>query len=174
MSRLQDWLAWGASRLGWPGLTGLALLVAGVATCGALVHPMEEEATGLEARALELARKPQTEAMPAALKDWREVLPRDLQAYGRLTQLFQAAHEAGLELDEGSYRTQSDTEAGITRLVIKLPVTGNYPSIRSFMGLALNQDTALALETLRLTRDLMSETELSADLGFALYLGGQP
>lgn len=182
MSRLQDWLSWGGARLGWPGLLGLALLAGGVAACLAVVRPMDAEVTRLqgEARALaqQLARRDATLASPVQVKDWRADLPSDHQAYGRLTRLFQAAEDAGLALDEGSYRTQfegaSTGQAGLGRLVISLPVSGDYPALRGFLAQALNQDPAIALENLRLTREAMNETELMAELRFALYLGGHP
>lgn len=182
MSRLQDWLSWGAARLGWPGLLGLVALAGGLSVCLAVVRPMDAEVTRLqhEARALtqQQARGDATLAPPVQVKDWRADLPSDHQAYGRLTRLFQAAEEAGLALDEGSYRTQFESaskgQAGLGRLVISLPVSGSYPAVRGFLARALNQDPAIALENLRLTREAMSETELMAELRFALYLGGRP
>jgi hypothetical protein len=178
MSRVRDWLSWGAARLGWPGLLGLALLMAGVAVCLAVVQPMGAEVMRLQDQARLLARRDTSLAPPVSVKDWREDLPSDHQAYGRLTRLFQAAEDAGLALNEGSYRTQFESaakdQAGLGRLVINLPVSGNYPAIRGFLAQALNQDPALALENLRLTREAMGETELMAELRFALYLGGRP
>lgn len=182
MTRAQDWLSWGAARLGWPGLLGLALLAGGVAVCLTVVTPMDAEVTRLQAEAQELAQKLARQdaslAPPVQVKDWRADLPSDHQAYGRLTRLFQAAENAGLALDEGSYRTQFESaskgQAGLGRLVISLPVSGNYPAVRGFLAQALNQDPAIALENLRLTREAMSETELTAELRFALYLGGRP
>lgn len=178
MTRVHDWLSWGAARLGWPGLLGLALLAGSVAVCLAVVKPMDAEVAQLRDQAAQLARRGAPAAAPARVKDWREDLPGGHQAYGRLARLFQAAAEAGLALDEGSYRTQFESalqgQAGLGRLVISLPVGGDYAAVRGFLAQALNQDPAIALENLRLTREAMSETELAADMRFALYLGGRP
>lgn len=182
MSRVQDWLSWGAARLSWPGLLGLALLAGGVAIYLAVVEPMDAQVARLQGEARDLARQRARQesflAPSAQVKDWREDLPGDHQVYGRLTRLFQAAEDAGLALDEGSYRTQFESapkgQSGLGRLVISLPVSGSYPVVRGFLARALNQDPAIALESLRLTREAMGETELMAELRFSLYLGGHP
>lgn len=180
MSRARDWLLWGGARLGWPGLTGLALMAGAVALCLAMVRPMEDETARLQDRAQALSRQlaQRDAAAPVRGRDWREDLPADHEAYGRLTRLFEAAEEAGLALDEGSYRTQVEgadrDQAGLSRLVIRLPVSGDYTAVRGFLAQALNQDPAVSLENVRFTREAMGETELEADLRFALYLGGRP
>ena len=174
MSTARDWLSWGAARLGWPGLLGLGLLAGAMAVCLTLVHPMEAETRTLHERAQVLAQRPAEANQPVAVRDWREDLPAGHQAYARLQALFAAAEAAGLSLDEGSYRTQADANTGITRLLINLPVSGDYLAVRAFLAQALNQDPALALEGLRLSREVMAETELVADLRFALYLGARP
>lgn len=169
--RLMDWLAWGTARLGWPGLLGLALILGAAGICQTLVRPMEGEAAALADQARALARHQATPVV--AVRDWRADLPADHEAHGRLTRLFQAAESVGLALDEGSYRTQHDAPAGLGRLVIGLPVSGGYLAVRDFLAEALNQDPALALEHLRLSRETMGETELKAELRFALYLEGR-
>lgn len=180
MNSPRDWLAWGAARLGWPGLLGLALATGAVAVRLAVVGPLDGEVARLQAQARDLAQTAARRQAAASVRvrDWRADLPADHQAYGRLTRLFRAAEDAGLTLDEGSYRTQfeapSPGQAGLGRLVIGLPVSGGYPAVRAFLASALNQDPALALENIRLSREVMSETELVADLRFALYLGGRP
>lgn len=171
--RLGDWLAWGAARLGWPGLLGLALLGASLALCQVGVHPLEAEAIRLETQAAVRARQP-APAQGAPLPDWRTLLPADDQAYVRLAGLFKAAHAAGLALDEGNYRTQAETRSGLVRRVVTLPVSGSYPALREFLAEALNQDEALALEGLRLSRDSLENPELQAELRFAFYLGDRP
>jgi len=178
----QDWLAWAAARLGWPGLTGLALLAVSLAACLLVVAPMETEALGLAQEAQTLAQRQARSqaavqaqnAHSAALQDWRTQLPGSHVAYERLTRLFQAAESAGLALDEGSYRTQVETRAGLTRLLVTLPVAGTYPDLRRFLAQALNQDAALALEGLRFTRDTPETPNLEAELRFAFYLGNAP
>lgn len=171
-ARAMDWLAWGAARLGWPGLLGLGLLVAAVGLCQTLVRSMERETAVLTLRAQSMAQSQAAFAAPP--RDWRTDLPADHEVYGRLSRLFQAAESAGLTLDEGSYRTQLDVSAGLGRLVIGLPVGGTYPAVRGFLAGALNHDPALALEHLRLSREAMDETGLEAKLRFALILGERP
>ncbi|MEW6679349.1 MAG: hypothetical protein AB1421_15655 [Pseudomonadota bacterium] len=175
-SRLQDWLAWGAARLGWPGLLGLGLLAASLALCLLAVKPMETRAQALETRAQDQVRqqalKPDIHTAP--VQDWRSNLPADRQAYARLARLFEAAETAGLALDEGNYRTQTETRSGLVRRVVILPVAGTYPALRSFMAEALNQDAALALEGLRMSRETLETPDLEAELRLAYYLEARP
>lgn len=177
MTRVNDWLAWSGARLGWPGLMGLAMLAGGVTICLGVVRPMDHETARLQDKARLLAQRHAPDAAPVRLRDWRADLPADHQAYARLSHLFQAAEAAGLALDEGSYRTQFDQatgQAGLGRLVVSLPVSGEYPAVRGFLAQALNQDKAIALENVRLSREHMGEAEVTADMRFALYLGRRP
>lgn len=171
MKSLKAWLSWAVARLGWPGLLGLALLAAALLACQILVQPLGARADQLRAQARLAAMGPAPAAPVEITRDWRADLPPGHEAYARLSQLFQAADDAGLALDEGSYRTQTDASAGVTRLLITLPVRGEYTAIRAFLAQALNQDAALALEHLRLSRESMADAELAAEPRFALYLG---
>lgn len=170
MSHLRDWFAWGLARLGWPGWAGLALVLGAVLVSLVQVRPMAEEAARLALQAERLARQPMTRQVAAPPRDWRAELPPDREGYARLAKLFTAASRAGLTLAEGNYREVRDAKLGLTRLAITLPVTGNYPTIRAFLAQTLNQEPALALESLRISRGAIGDSELSADLRFTLYL----
>lgn len=169
-ARIQDWLAWGLARLGWPGWAGAGLLLAAGFMLISGVVPMEQEAARLSQRADRLALRPPVAPKAERVRDWREDLPSDQEGYARLARLFGAASRAGLNLAEGSYREVRDAKLGLTRLSITLPVAGSYGAIRGFMAQALNQEPALALESLRISRDAIANTELNADLRFTLYL----
>lgn len=170
MSRLQDWFAWGLARLGWPGWAGMALLLGAGFVSLAQVRPMEADAARMRLQAERLASRPVAPVDVAPARDWRADLPSDREGYARLARLFTAASRAGLALAEGNYREVRDAKLGLTRLAITLPVTGSYATIRAFLAQALNQEPALALESLRVSRDAIGASELSADLRFTLYL----
>lgn len=171
--QLLDWLAWGGARLGWPGLAGLALLALGLAWQPFVLMPLDAEHRAAQARlAASVALPPAARVTDAAAPDddWRALLPPDQHAHARLAALFRAAHATGIRLEQGNYRTHIDHRAGLGRLVVTLPVTGRYAELRAFMAQALNQDAALALEGLRLSRSSIEAAELSAELRFAFYL----
>ena len=171
MLRVQDWLAWGVGRLGWPGLSGLvAMALAGI-TFATVVQPMQKEAAALEQRAEKLARLPVPVAHVVTVRDWRADLPAGDQAYTRLKRLFRAAEDAGLRLSEGSYRHVTDKKTAVQRLIVEMPVSGDYRAMRAFLAYALNQDDSLALESLDIQRNSMTELELEADMRFVFFVG---
>lgn len=159
-----DWLAYAASRLGVPGLLGLALLAAGgmLAQQG---NALDREARVLAAHAAAREPAPTPKAAPA-----RPSLPSAREAPAVLSGLFEAARHTGLLLDEGNYRVTTDHSAGLLRQQITLPVSGRYPALRAFLAEALNRHPSLALEALRLDRSEPGDGLLVANLRFVLYL----
>jgi len=174
MTAYKAWFAWALARLGWPGLLGLALVLGSVVFGLGVVEPASKAAHQAQVQAARLARLQLVTAKAEPLKDWRADLPTDHAAYGHLSRLFAVAEASGLALDEGSYRMQAEPEQDVNRLMISLPVSGDYPTIRAFLAAALNQDRALGLESIRFSRESMSDQVLEAELNFALYLGAHP
>jgi hypothetical protein len=158
-------------RLGWPGLSGLVALVVAGMMLTSLVQPMQKHIAELEARAAKLESQPAPVTPIVTVRDWRADLPAGDQAYTRLTRLFRAAEDAGLSLSEGSYRHVSDKKAAVQRLIVEMPVSGDYAAMRSFLAYALNQDESLALESVEIQRGSMTEAELEGDLRFVLFVG---
>jgi hypothetical protein len=167
------WLAWGAARLGWPGLAGLALLTLTAMACAALVKPLEDDRNATRARADRLHSRPPAVQAPVE-RDWRADLPAGHAAHAHLARLFEAARAAGLNLTEGRYQEARDAGSGLTRLKISLPVSGSYPAIRAFVAQALNGQPSLAMEGMRLSRDTPGDGDIQGDLRFVLFLGAQP
>lgn len=171
---LTDWLAWLAARLAWPGLLGLALLLAAGAAQLWLTRPMHSEARDLAARAERLAARPAPPAPTAAQLEARRPLAERLPEADRdaeiLAGLFAAAGRAGLSLDQGNYRLTVDRIAGLQRQQITLPVAGDYPAIRAFVAHALARHPSLALDGLQLARDGIGAGQVRATLRFTLYL----
>jgi len=155
-------------------VSGLALLMgAGLFGLG-VVGPMATAAQQAQVQVVRLSKLQALTAQVEPLKDWRAELPADHAAYGHLARLFSAAGAAGLALDEGSYRMQPAPDLGVNRLTISLPVSGDYPTLRAFLATVLNQDPALGLESLRFSRESMTDPALEAELNFVLYLGNHP
>ncbi|MGQ9860597.1 MAG: hypothetical protein ACUVSD_01125 [Thiobacillaceae bacterium] len=171
MSRATDWLYWLAVRMGWPGLSGVVLLL-GAASVHLWVLPdmaARTQAMAAEAAALEALRARQTEEPQRVDALDRLTDPRETpEAVGRL---FKAASRAGLALDQGEYRLQGGAGgAGLLRYQIVLPAQASYPVLRSFLADALNANPGLALDALDLSRDRVESGELKAMLRFTLYL----
>ena len=172
-ARPLDWLAYVIARLGWPGLLGLGLLVAAVLLDRYQVQPLATKAAELGVRAERLSRQPRPiiAPPPEALADR---LPTDADAPEGVARLFAAAKHAGLSLEQGSYRPAGDKGAGLRRYQITLPVTGEYPAIRSFLAEALERQPGLALDSLALSRETFASAEVKARLGLTFYLREAP
>lgn len=169
-----DWFAYGAERLGWPGLLGLALLLAALALDRFQTLPLETEAADLEARIQALALKPRPAPGMASAPPLAESLPLDADAPEGVARLFSAAGHAGLSLEQGGYRRVPQGEGGPGRYQITLPVRGDYPALRAFLAEALERQPGLALDSLALSRESLTEPALEAKLGLTLYAREAP
>lgn len=171
MSKATDWLAWLAARMGWPGLSGLVLLLGAASVQHWLLPGMSARTVALEREAatLEALRSRQAEEPPRVDALDRLTDPRETpEAVGRL---FKAAARAGLALDQGEYRLQGGSHgAGLLRYRIVLPAQASYPVLRSFLTDTLNANPGLALDGLNLSRDRVETAELKTMLRFTLYL----
>ncbi len=159
--RLAFWLA----RPGWPGWVGAALLAAALALA-AFELPEQQ------------ARLAQVRATPASAV-LRPPAPPPSPLAGLLTErdevkvlgvLFRAAHDAGLQLDQGAYRVTRQRHGRIAVLAITLPLTGSDPAVRGFLADILAATPGLALESLVLRRPDIATTDLTADVHLALFL----
>jgi hypothetical protein len=168
--RPMDWLAWIASRLGWPGLGGLAFLAGAAVLHYALAEPARSEAQDLAARADRLAARQAAAADAPAEPTLAQRLPGSGRTPEAVSRLFLAAHRAGLSLKEGEYRLQTDPAARLLSYQITLPLEGGYPALREFLTQALNRNASLALEGINLTRETVESENLKAVLHFTLYL----
>lgn len=172
MASLLDNSNYYLGRLGWVGMVGALLFIAGLAYENTVVRPREamvdeqllhnEQARRKEAemRALEA----QTDAGIAGRPS---LAPAAAAALGRL---FDAADKAGLELDQGEYRLTETKDAHLRLYQLSLPVYGSYPEIRAFVAEALNTDPALALIGMQLRRETIETPEIDAMLNFTLFL----
>lgn len=168
-----DWLAYAGARLGWPGLLGIALLLAALALDHFQTQPLEATAGELNARAEQLARQPLA-AVAVPPPSLAESLPVGADAPAGVARLFAAAKHAGLRLEQGSYRPASHLGGGPLRYQISLPVSGDYPAIRSFLAEALERQPGLALDSLTLMREAIGSPEVTAKLSLTLYLREAP
>ena len=156
------------ARLGWPAAVGGALLLIALAADPLVNAPLEET---LATRQAESARRA---LLPAAAERAHKpvAVPRE-QAETALPRLFAAARRHGLRLDEGRYAVTGKGEPG-QRLRIDLPINGSYPALRAFLADVLDDNPALLLESLELSREDIAATELEARPRFVLNLERAP
>jgi hypothetical protein len=171
MKRLLDRWLFELERLGWAGGLGVACLVAALAFDRAMLTPLEHERAELEARNERvervLADRRATEGRTQAERATASVTTEEA-----LRRLFAAAGAAGVNLKQGDYILGAEADADQRRYRISLPVTGDYPALRVFIARALNDNPALALTQVDITRPVIEDSQVKAGLRFTLFLGG--
>lgn len=173
MARMLETLLYRAQRLGRAGGVGAALIAAALIAEAGLVRPMQAERAELAARNEQLRLANLARDREATAQE-QPALPLSPAAEAALRQLFRAAEEEGLELDQGDYKLTEESGTPRRRYLLTLPVTGPYPAIRAFLAKALNNDHALALNAVELRREVIEDADLDVILRFTLYLGAEP
>jgi hypothetical protein len=165
---------------GWPGLAGL-LLLAAAATLVLASQQWQRETADLQARSktlmAELKAHPAVAAEPGrnlARADWLASLPAGTQRQQRLADLIELALHQGLTVTRTEHRLSVDADAGLERLVVSMPASGSYAQLRGFIELALQQDPALSLDSLKLQRANPQAAQLDADLVWSLHARSTP
>lgn len=165
-----DRLLFQVLRHGPVGALGVALIAASLLFDGLVLRPLESQYDALVERNALAAI-----AMPVKSADLTGRATRAVAetADATLRQMFAAAHDSGLSLDQGDYQLSRGQEDGQVRYQLTLPVEGTYIDIRDFIGQMLNDDPALALASVTLTRTAIEDQDVEATLQFVLYLRGQ-
>lgn len=108
------------------------------------------------------------------LRDFYGILGDSSNAELHIKTLFAIAEEAGLQLDQGEYKWQSDKNSMSYRYQVLLPVKGPYAAIRQFCERALLRMPFVALDELSFKRESIAENALDAKLTFTVYLNDTP
>lgn len=159
-------------RLGWTGATALLLTVLAVAAGAWLPAQqarLDEQRTALSAQRLSLQRlQARTrETTPAGHAEFVRSLPPDSERQARTAALLALSAELGLPWPRTEFRYQTDADLGLAQYRIGMSLTGGYSALRRFVAEALRRDPALALDSLRLTRE---GGQLRAELTWTLLM----
>lgn len=170
MKRLADLMLFQFSRLGRVGGLGAALLLAALAVDLVQLQPLEVETAALaERNRMAMIVPPAIRASERAQESQARV-PVAAAAEESLRQLFRAASQSGLSLDQGDYSISGERSGEVHRYLISLPVQGAYPAVRAFIARALNENPALALAYVEIMRDAIEDADLDVTLRFTLFL----
>lgn len=172
----------GLSRLGWPGLAGTVLLVAGLVAGAAWVWPTAQERNQEQARRVQAAARlarltpdanghlhvePTAEQRRAA---FYQALPSEANISASIGQIYAAAAAERLSLERGAYTLAPVPRTRLVRYQIVLPVQADYGRIRRFLVAAQAQVPGLHLDDLGLQRQQIGEAAVEAKLQLSLYL----
>ena len=173
MKKLYEAMLYYLYRLGNVGAVGVILLGAALFLEFAKVQPMLAEFAELAASNEQVRMAQVIESRETDETQVQDVMPVSPAAEAALRQLFMAADKAGLDLEQGEYKLVEDTGTNRRRYTLTLPVIGSYPAIHSFIARSLNDDHALALNSIEMRRETIEDSELDALLSFTLYLGAE-
>lgn len=173
------------SRLGWPGLAGLALLAAAAVLWLGAWSPDEGRARQLRAEVAGLRTRLHSAgasgsaaaaALPSnratQLATFHEFFPAVSTLPDWLAALHAAAARNRLALESGDYTLVPPRgEQRLWRYEISLPMKGTWPQLRGFVSEALEQIPAAGLENVVLRREAVGAAQVEAKLEFVLWLG---
>lgn len=165
-------------RWGWPGALGAGLLLAAVFTAAWRVPAARAELGEIDAaadiarqRALNLARSQRSVAPvadPAA--QFRAAFPPVQERHQRLARVMALAASLGLEARRGEFREVQESQLGLVRYRLTLPVAGPYAAARKLVEQALREDPALSLDNLRIERSDVQSDTTRIELQFSLWM----
>jgi len=165
-------------RLGWPGVAGIAGLVAALLLLVAVSGPMSIQRAELRGQVstlrdqlrLDGGRSPRDDSAAAQLQRFHASFPTVPTAPDWLYQINAAAGRSGIVLAAGEYRLDQRGADTLRRYAIVLPVRGSYGQIRSFVEAALAAVPSAALDDIELRRDAATDAVLEAKIRMTLYL----
>jgi Tfp pilus assembly protein PilO len=175
-----------SSRLGVLGILGIGLLLLSILLFIFRILPIS---TVLESGKYELEQfqkgivaKPIEDKATLAnsdldIVDFYSQFPKRSDLSVSLKGIKKAANKSGLDLDRGNYKfalvsNDKIKSQTISQYEIKLPISGNYKQIRTFINHALSQLPTLALSELEFQRDSISSSNIDANLTFILFAKG--
>jgi hypothetical protein len=170
--------AYALRRLGLPGAVGALCLVVLLGLLLLEVRPAAQRVAGLADRKAALQRRAAQQAAPDGaphtpaqkLQAFYEDFPATAEIADVLAGVHEIAETQKLALDLGEYSMVKTPGARLDRVRITLPIKGGYPQLRQFVFEALRLHPSLALESLSLRRDKVSEEALDGRIVFMLYV----
>lgn len=87
-----------------------------------------------------------------------------------LRQLFAAARANGVRIERGEYSVAEKGSVAPSKIVLNMPVRGDYPGIRKFLSQSLNDNPGLVLEQIRLSRPQAGQSDLAGSVRFTLQV----
>lgn len=172
-----------ASRLGWSGLAGIALLVFALGMALSALWPAQREVVSLRSEFADLRTRLRAtggaeggRASPtrqAQLETFYAFFPAPETLPDWIGQVHNAALRSGLVLEKGDYQLQRPPGGRLARYQMQLPVKGSYPQLRAFIAEVLQKVPAAAIEDVLVKRETIGAPMLEARVRISLYLGGR-
>lgn len=178
-----DRLRLASASLGWPGVAGLALLLAAAGAQLVLLPQRQAEA----AAAQEAAGRSHAEYLAAirgdskgrpdaaaALAQFRARLGAEREADAAMESIQTLAAKHGLAPGGTEYKWQRQPAARLAEVRIAMPLKAGYAPVHAFVREVLAEVPGLALDQFELQRDAIGSATVDARLRFSLFLRMEP
>jgi hypothetical protein len=172
------WLAWGryyATRLAWPGLLGLVLVVTAATIQTAGVMSLKDQNEDLRAEAARQRERlaAEAEALPTADVHTLAALPSGDELVPLVGSVHALARRRQVALDQGEYAWQAEAGGRAGRYRMSFPARGGYPQLRGWAADVLAEWPALALDEFDFRRDTIGNENVEAQVRFSVRVGGE-
>ena len=178
VSSIVPYARYGAQKIGPAGIVGLSLcifsIVAFLSANGPLRESIATQESALEGARVAAGNQRVSRDRNDPAADVRQLvsqLPSRNDLPQILGQIVTVAAAAGLSLERGSYEFTTTESGSISRYQLDLPVRGSYPQVRQFVENTLATVPVVALESMRVERNDVSNQSISAELQFAVLVG---
>jgi hypothetical protein len=170
-----------ASRLSWPWITAVGLLVFIGGIFISVIEPAHRELDNLRQNLLSLQKQvnnsakkpvlPVSSDSPTQLAVFYHYFPDAQSLPDWLEKILNAAKENELVLTQGDYRITRDKVGKLQRYQISLPLNGSYLNIRKFLNTVLSELPASSLDKVRFEKQKIGDSVVEATIELTLYFG---
>lgn len=159
--------------IGTPGVIAIGVIFCCIAFVFSAVIPVFQDRNTQRAELHSLKTRPASVSTPSSeannkTENLYALFPNIDQLPNELEALHKLAEKERLELGKGEYKLQSEGKK-LYAYTFNLPVSGNYQQIRNFIDRALSERAALALESIKLDKKKISDTQMQAQLNFTIH-----
>jgi hypothetical protein len=173
MVRALPELRYRMTRVGYTGVAGALSLAGALILAIVVLVPAHQSILGLSGQ---LSQAAQAGPVPAAQNltphQFAGTLPSRGQVPALLGTVLAQAADAGVVLEQGKYTYTPASGNRLARYSFEFPIKAEYASIRSFINKSLTAIPALGLDKLHLERKNVGDTNVTAEVGFVIYLRG--
>jgi hypothetical protein len=170
-----------ASRLGWPGILGSALIVASLLSVPMLLLPMQGEARAIRDNAQALRESAvarsgiEQQGDPAfQLAEFYKSFPGTQSLTDTLQNIYATAAGRNIALSQGDYSLVEPESGLLQRYEISLSVRASYAQVRDLLAQVLAENKNVALLTASLNRNASTDAVIDAELRLAVYVQDRP
>lgn len=157
--------------LGGAGVAGLVALLLALLIQLTQVATLNTTAAEQRTRLATLEAAARTaEVLPAAPANPLASLPPTGEAARLVGELERLARAHGLALPRGQYSVSSVDVANIRHWRVVLPLEADYPTLHAFLAAALERQSNLSLDELKLTRERIEMDKLQGEIRLSLFV----